>query len=158
MSEIEFNQGLKKNEDNCGPTKDSVYMFYWLVGLFEGEAYFGWLEKSETAIVEVQMTDEAVIAKIASLFDAKYQIRKRLSDKHRPVFRVSLRGKRAMQLMHRMYPYLSPRRKAAIRKIEKAYVESTGKKDYSKDFLYFSTTKPHTIERKGLCDQSYDDS
>jgi hypothetical protein len=87
--------------------------FFWIVGILEGEGTF--IRPSPSAprkpIVEVEMTDEDVVAELARAFGMKYNSRDRFADPScRPTYRVRLRGRSAVTLMSRIYPHMSRRR------------------------------------------------
>lgn len=104
---------------------DDSHTFFWLVGVCEGEAYFGYSTSKKSPQLQLEMKDEHVIARIAALFGMSYGRRDRRAE--RPdtsvTYRVSLSGRRALQVMKRLQPYLSPRRSRAIQAVEDYYVK-----------------------------------
>lgn len=105
---------------------DDSHTFFWLVGICEGEAYFGYDRSKNSPRLEVEMKDEHVIARIAALFDKHYTRRDRRAEnpKNSVTYRVRLGGRLALQVMKRLQPYLSPRRSRAIQAVEEAYLTS----------------------------------
>jgi len=92
---------------------------YWLAGLLEGEGSF--LKPTPSApnrpIVGLQSTDEDVIAKVAQIFGLKYGSWH--SDLYKDkgwkrVFRVYLRGARAVEFMLLIKPLMGSRRQQQI--------------------------------------------
>lgn len=65
------------------------------------------------ARLEVQMVDRDVIERVGVLWGVKVQAIKGRNG-WKPTFRVQLAGSRALDLMGRLYPYLSARRQAQI--------------------------------------------
>lgn len=100
-----------------------IESFFWLVGLCEGEAYFGFEKYNDMPTLALDMTDEAVIARAAELLGVTYWLSRRGSSdgNHRPTYRCTLKGRRALHVMLRMAPHLSPRRQAAIRNVERRF-------------------------------------
>lgn len=103
---------------------DDTHTFFWLVGVFEGEAYFGYQRSTKKPRIEVEMKDEHVVARVAAMLKVNYQRRDRRAT--RPgtsiTYRVALSGQRALRLMKRMQPHMSPRRARAIQQIEEEYL------------------------------------
>jgi hypothetical protein len=102
--------------------EDDIPTFYWLVGLCEGEAWFGYSQR--TPHLQVESTDEHVVARIAVILGVSYRrVDYRVTRPNSSVtFKLVLRGRRALQLMKRLQPYLSPRRARAIDQIEQQYL------------------------------------
>jgi hypothetical protein len=89
--------------------------FYWLAGLLEGEGSFmsGPPSAPNAPRIHIAMTDEDVIAKVAQLWGVKYLKaggeRTRLHG-WKPVFGVTLTGKRSIELMLNLRPLMGKRR------------------------------------------------
>lgn len=131
------------------PINDS-HTFFWLVGLLEGEGYFAYSPNRRTAIIEVEMKDEHVIARIAALFGLSYRRRDRRARNPNAsvTYSVKLSGRRAMQLMKRVQPYLSPRRQRAVQLAEDRYLEAhPGTGAYEKVPLPPLVEVPYTVVR-----------
>jgi hypothetical protein len=129
---------------------NDTHTFFWLVGVFEGEAYFGYSTGKRTPRIEVEMKDEHVIARIASLFSVGYSRRDRRHNRPETsiTYRVTLTGRRAMQVMKRVQPYMSPRRARAIQQVDERYRESrSADEDYSKFPLPPLMEVPYIVER-----------
>jgi hypothetical protein len=129
---------------------DDSHTFFWLVGVCEGEAYFGYSKRNTSPVLEVEMKDEHVIARIAALFNVVYARRDRRET--RPAssvtYRVKLGGKRALQVMKRLQPYMSPRRARAIQQVEDAYCsEHVANRDYNRIPLPPLVDLPYVVER-----------
>ena len=103
---------------------DESHTFFWLVGVMEGEAYFGYV-RSKGPRLEVEMKDEHVVARVASIFGVAYQRRDRRHSKPSSsvTYRCTLGGVRALRIMKRLQPYMSPRRQRAIQLVEDTYKE-----------------------------------
>ena len=97
--------------------------FSWFVGLYEGEGcYYRENLKgcSPRGILQIDMTDEDTIKRAADFLGCKYrQIKVRGNRK--PQWRVAFKGGvirgRVYNLMKRMYPYLSERRKTQLNNV-----------------------------------------
>lgn len=90
--------------------------FYWLVGLLEGEGSFtkGAPSAPNSPRINVQMTDEDVIARIAIMFGRKYNRYVSKNPKHKPTYVVRCTGLKAVNLMVMIQPYMSIRRQGQI--------------------------------------------
>lgn len=97
--------------------------FFWLAGLLEGEGSF--LRPSPSRPyepkVDVEMTDEDVIRRVATLLGVSYRKRDRGRPKARMTYHVRVVGGKAVALMWRLKPYLSARRQAQITRAIEAY-------------------------------------
>lgn len=129
---------------------DDSHTFFWLVGVFEGEAYFGYLASQRSPVIQVEMKDEHVIARIAAILGLSYSRRDRRESRPNSAvtYRLMLRGRRAMQLMKRFQPYMSPRRARSIEQVEVAYLERTGiTPEYNRVPLPPLVEVPYMVER-----------
>jgi len=93
--------------------------FYWLVGILEGEGSFMKGSPSQPKVPQlcVSMTDEDIILKAANLLGSTYRRSNRGADKGwKPSFITTIRGKRAVDFMIKIEPYMSKRRKEQIKK------------------------------------------
>ena len=129
---------------------DDSHTFFWLVGVCEGEAYFGYSARTRSPVVEIEMKDEHVIARLAAMFSKSYIRRDRRAE--RPgtsvTYRVALRGRKALQLMKRLQPYMSPRRARAIQQVEDSYLrDHTDSLDYNRIPLPPLVDLPYVVER-----------
>ena len=90
----------------------------WLAGLLEGEGSFLLASPScySAAVgISLQMADEDVVARAATLLGATY--RKWISPRNatwKPVFIVNIRGRRAVAIMNAVLPYMGKRRTERI--------------------------------------------
>jgi hypothetical protein len=82
--------------------------FYWLVGLLEGEGSFmrGAPSSPNAPRVSVAMTDEDIIARVAEICHAKYQSVRSRNERHKQVYRVYIKGSKAVALMRTLYSLL----------------------------------------------------
>jgi hypothetical protein len=97
---------------------------FWLTGLFEGEAYFGYGVPSEPNLprISIHMTDEDVIAKVATLFGHSYTPITRQKEHWNITYRFALKGIRAAYLMKQIYPIMGQRRQGQIARALENYV------------------------------------
>jgi hypothetical protein len=129
---------------------DDSHTFFWLVGVCEGEAYFGYAARQKNPVIEIEMKDEHVIARLAAIFGVSYLRRdRRASRPHVSVtYRVKLGGRRALKLMKRLQPYMSPRRARAIQQVEDAFLQDKRTvDDYNRVPLPPLTELPYMVER-----------
>jgi len=129
-------------------TTDDSHTFFWLVGLCEGEAYFGFTR--ESPVIQIEMVDEHVVARLASMFGVSYCRRDRRTT--RPgttvAYKMAIRGRRALQVMKRLQPYMSPRRARAIQIIEDRYISKhVDGGDYARIPLPPLLELPYVLER-----------
>ena len=99
--------------------------FFWLVGLLEGEASFCRPSPSSprSPIIDIEMCDADTMARIGALFGLA--VRHRTRPKRPEVndtYIVRLTGRRAVQLMWELRPYLSARRQAQIDRAMESYI------------------------------------
>jgi hypothetical protein len=100
----------------------------WLAGLLEGEGSFFKGPPSEPNVPRIQlaMTDEDVVARVARLFGGnghyseKYDSRRQRRGWRR-VYQTRLKGSRAVDLMLELKPLMSTRRREQIDKAVKSY-------------------------------------
>lgn len=96
---------------------------FWLVGILEGEGYFGILNLPGTAIVSVQMVDLDIIERIHILLNAtsKITIRKPKKYNHLETYTTKVQSFKAVELMLLVYPYMGIRRRKQIHAILTKY-------------------------------------
>lgn len=97
----------------------------WLAGLLEGEACFGCYKGCPT--IELQMTDEDVVSRVAALTGAKLKTPWKPNGKptYKTVYSCGLRGSAAIGWMQTLYVFLGERRQAKIREILEQWKTST---------------------------------
>jgi hypothetical protein len=102
----------------------------WLAGLLEGEGSFLPAPPSSpgTPRIQMQSTDEDVVAKVARLFHVSYHQKhvagtvSNTGITHRKdSYTVAVRGSRAIYLMQRLRPLMGTRRKQQIEQSLSAY-------------------------------------
>ena len=90
----------------------------WLVGLLEGEGYFGY--GSRTRVVEVTMTDEDAVNRVALLFEKitgrEFNITRRNEERRnrKQPYRVLASGDAAITIMRLVVKHMSVRRRKRI--------------------------------------------
>jgi hypothetical protein len=93
----------------------SGYELGWLVGILEGEGHFG-LYTSQ--VIEVNMTDEDTIYKVASLFERVLQSPVNVVElqkaRGKNVFCARIYGERARTVMRLVVSHMSSRRRQVI--------------------------------------------
>lgn len=91
--------------------------FYWIVGLFEGEGTFLKPPPSRpfSLVVAIEMTDEDVISRVATLTGVTYHRYVRANKPNwKPTYSVRLSDSRAFQFMQLIYSHMSIRRRSQI--------------------------------------------
>lgn len=99
--------------------------FFWLVGLLEGEGSFMCPPPSRPnePRVEIEMTDQDTMLRVAALVGLKLQTRRR---EGKTIYRVRLAGRRAVQLMVDLRAFLCSRRQGQIARALAQYSLPTG--------------------------------
>lgn len=96
-------------------TKLSDFELGWLVGILEGEGHFG-IYTSQ--VVEVNMTDEDTIYKVASLYERIFSTTVKVmtiqKTKGKDVYCVRIYGERARTIMQLVVAHMSYRRRQTI--------------------------------------------
>lgn len=89
---------------------------HWLAGLLEGEGAFVPPPPSapNQPAIQVAMTDEDVIARVAELFDVQYYRWQRKNTTYKASYQTQLRGRRAVDYMKQLYPLMGKRRQEQI--------------------------------------------
>lgn len=89
--------------------------FFWLVGLLEGEGSFCRCQPSNNAPrISLHMTDKDVVDRVGKMFARKVLFCKRQKSHHKDSYKVSLSGKKAIDLMLRLRPFMGERRQLQI--------------------------------------------
>ena len=87
---------------------------HWLAGLIDGEGAF--TRSGGSPSVRIKMTDRDTIEKVASLLNAQVLIEKR-QPRYKDCYLCVLYGNNAIQLMDKIKPLMSIRRKQRITEI-----------------------------------------
>jgi hypothetical protein len=99
----------------------------WLAGILEGEGCFWIHQKSSTQRypkVTITMTDEDVVANVARLLGSSVTPQKARGNR-KPTYKTQLTGKRAVQAMKLVRPYMHGRRQEKIDEILGEFSPST---------------------------------
>jgi hypothetical protein len=75
-----------------------------------------------TPRVVVAMTDEDIIARVAQFCSASYQPLRSRNANHKSVYRVYMKGRKAVQLMEQLHPYMGKRRQGQIDRVMENYI------------------------------------
>lgn len=89
----------------------------WVVGILEGEGCFTWCHPAPGRTypqIAVAMSDEDTIFRLALILGTKYHKRPEPRDNRKQCWRVQITGRKAVELMRQVRPYMSARRKARI--------------------------------------------
>lgn len=99
-------------------------ILHWLAGLLEAEGSFIAPPPTSpnTPLISISMTDEDIVTRVAHVWGVKYHYWKSKNPKHKPTYITHLKGYRASDLMHLLYPLMSKRRQAQINKALENYV------------------------------------
>lgn len=95
----------------------------WLAGLLEGEGWFGTTgaqnTKNRYAAVNVSMTDHDVVQRVAAILqcpcNGPYSPASRPQNK--PYWSAKVTGKRAVEIMQIVLPYMGMRRSTKIKEV-----------------------------------------
>lgn len=106
----------------------------WLVGILEGEGYFGYYTASQ--YVEISSTDEDVINHVAILYEKltghEYNITARQQGGHKkPAYRIRAGGSDARFIMKYLLKHMSQRRRKRIWQSLNRYQPKKTKPDIS---------------------------
>jgi hypothetical protein len=98
---------------------------HWFVGLLEGEGSFmsGPPSSPNEPRISVAMTDEDVIERASQFCQTTYQKLNVRNEHHKRVYRMFVRGKKAVELMKCVYPLMGKRRHQQIDRVLDNYVE-----------------------------------
>jgi DNA-binding NarL/FixJ family response regulator len=90
--------------------------FFWLCGLLEGEGSFmkGPPSRPQYPVLSVTSTDEDVIQRVGGLLGVSYCRVTKRRDHWRQSYSLRIHGKRAVDLMLKMRPHMSRRRREQI--------------------------------------------
>lgn len=102
----------------------------WLAGILEGEGSFVPAPPSmgKTSIgVQVSMTDEDVIARVAKMFGTAYHRSDRNPGSWKPAYVTVARGRRAAVIMRAVLPHMGSRRAQRIQALLAGVVYACGK-------------------------------
>lgn len=115
---FEFNSHGNKQEEILVTEPDQLTLG-WIIGLFEGEAYFG-LDKG-TQVVVIGMIDEDVIRKLKSIIESILSLSKPIHlivtnwrKDEQPMFTIRLYGAKARAIMRLIVTRMGNRRRAII--------------------------------------------
>jgi hypothetical protein len=89
--------------------------FFWLAGILEGEGSFmkGPPTKPKNPRITMASTDEDVLARVAKLFDSPYCM-VTVRPEYKQKYQTAINGKRAVDLMLLLRPFMSIRRQQQI--------------------------------------------
>lgn len=95
----------------------------WVVGLLEGEGYFGADSRSgRSTKLDLKMTDQDVVSRFAVLVGVPagpYITKSRAG--HKTTYRLAVSGERAREVMRRILPHMGERRTARIQELLSTY-------------------------------------
>lgn len=127
----------------------------WLAGLLEGEGCFGYYNSAPS--IQLQMTDEDIVIRAATLMNAKMRSvwKPRGKPTYKPVYSCALRGPDCVAWMEAVLPFMGARRGAVIRDILHKWSLRT------KPFRVRGQRNPapchpdRPVISKGMCKQCY---
>jgi hypothetical protein len=119
---------------------------YWLAGILEGEAWFGW---KRTPALTLQMTDEDIVQRVSNLFERPYY--KVRSDKRnikgKTLYSVGIYSNDAIAIMKIVYPIMGARRQLQIEgvinnwKSQKQHLTRLSNEEISEIRSFYATGK-----------------
>ncbi len=100
-------------------------------------------------IVQVSMTDEDIIERVAEIFDKKYQSIKARKDNWKPTFCFKVKGIYAVKIMKELKPLMGIRRQSQItRAIESLNIQRKFFTDKEKSDIIKAASKGTTSQQK----------
>lgn len=95
----------------------------WIAGIFEGEGSFMSppLSSPNCPVMQIEMTDEDVIASVARLLDGSYSTNKPRKNTHKKSYAWRAKGTRARDMMLKIQPLMGIRRSNEIDAALKGY-------------------------------------
>ena len=105
------------------PHDIQVQDLHWLAGLLEGEGSFqaGPPSAPRYPVVALQMTDEDVVTRVATMFGRKVGRWQSGNARERPVFLVRITGSKAVAWMTALHPLMGERRRMQIDRAVASY-------------------------------------
>lgn len=101
----------------------SLKDIYWSAGFLEGEGCF--IKGSGVAAVAAAQVQKEPLERLKKCFGGSMSLQKQGSNpKSSPIWRWQLLGEKGIGLMMTVYPIMSPKRKAKIEKVIKAWKAS----------------------------------
>lgn len=89
---------------------------YWLAGLLEGEGCFAIRGTGHNPIIQLIMTDLDVVIRAAELMGCHKVIKNKIYSKSgKPLYRTTLYGKSAIEIMKLVLPVMGKRRSEKIK-------------------------------------------
>jgi intein/homing endonuclease len=102
----------------------------WLAGLIEGEGCILLARSNNrTPALEIGMTDEDVIERVAKLFKRIHYVQTNSDKSKKIAYKTTIYGKDAIQWMFTLYPLLGKRRQAKIKEVVKVWKTTRNRKD-----------------------------
>ncbi len=90
----------------------------WAAGLIEGEGNIYYHAKGHNLRVRVVMTDEDIINRLGVIFNASsYYNMVSKDENHKDIYVVNFSGKKALEVMIAIYPFMGKRRRSKIREV-----------------------------------------
>lgn len=89
---------------------------HWLAGLLEGEGSFlpGLPSKPNGPSISIAMVDEDVINRAAALLGVHHVHTRKGTGRSQDSYQLVLRGRKAVEVMHQLYPLMGVRRQGQI--------------------------------------------
>jgi len=135
------------------PLQNSIHELHWLAGILEGEGSFFPANNHNPNLptVRLWMTDEDIVARVAHIWNLKYQSYQR-NEKVKTAYIVLLSGKRAVELMQQLHPLMGIRRQGQIDKALASYDPDFYRKSHMKQ----CALQPNEVRRvRQLLKQGY---
>ena len=123
-----------------GNLSDKEKLIY-LAGVFEGEGSFGiWnnkIDRKNKTIkkyinISIQMTDEDIIKKFSDFFGGPYQNYKPRNHQNKIVYSWKTKGKKALDILYQIMPYLGKRRQE---KFNNLLLEYNSRENKDKEYV-----------------------
>ena len=93
----------------------------YVAGIIDGEGWIGTVKNRNTRLpcLQVRMTDQDVVQRVADAIGCSVQRTTRGAAHHQPLYQIDVRGAKALDLLDNLYPLLGARRRARIDPLKK---------------------------------------
>jgi len=125
-------RSIRHKRFHLSPEGNDEFERYWLAGLLEGEAYFGFHPTSKhsvSPVVELNSVDYAIIERVRMLYVGRYgisvniHIRPPRQPGYQPQYHLACYGDAARAVMADIEPLMGERRRGRIAALVGAYVQ-----------------------------------
>lgn len=91
---------------------------FWLAGLLEGEGCFRY---QESPMIELQMTDEDIVSRAATITQRKYSKKSNTTKTGKNIYHLRIFSQHAIDIMSELHPLMGARRRSQIEEVMKKF-------------------------------------